>query len=109
MVGARPVTNVPLQTLFLLNSGFVQTESRRLARALLADEGQTNADRIRGLTWQLFSRPATTAEMEEAWEILDRLEADFQKVKPKVADPRLDAWARYIQALLGSAEFLYRG
>ena len=109
VVGARPVTNVPLQTLFLLNSGFVQTESRRLARALLADEGQTNADRIRGLTWQLFSRPATTAEMEEAWEILDRLEADFQKVKPKVADPRLDAWARYIQALLGSAEFLYRG
>jgi mono/diheme cytochrome c family protein len=109
VVGARTTTNVPLQTLFLLNSGFVQTESRRLAQVLLADERQTNADRIRALSLQLFSRPATAAEIEEAWEILDRLEADFGSVKPKVADPRLEAWARYIQALLVSAEFLYRG
>jgi len=109
VVGARTITNVPLQTLFLLNSGFVQTESRRLAQSLLADDRQTNADRIRGLSLQLFSRPATAAEIEEAWEILDRLEVDFGSVRPKVADPRLEAWARYIQALLGSAEFLYRG
>ena len=109
VVGARTTTNVPLQTLFLLNSGFVQTESRRLARALLADQSRTNADRIRELSLQLFSRPAHPEEIEEAWEILDRLETDFQNVNPQVADPRLEAWARYIQALLGSAEFLYRG
>ena len=109
VVGARTTTNVPLQTLFLLNSGFVQTESRRLARALLADQSRTNADRIRELSLQLFSRPAHPEEIEEAWEILDRLETDFQNVNPQVANPRLEAWARYIQALLGSAEFLYRG
>ena len=109
VVGARTTTNVPLQTLFLLNSGFLQAESRRLAQSLLADASQTNAERIRHLHLQLFSRPARPAEVEEAWEILDRLEGDFRELKPKVADPRVEAWARYIQALLGSAEFLYRG
>ncbi|RPI76337.1 MAG: DUF1553 domain-containing protein [Planctomycetaceae bacterium] len=108
VVGARTPTTVPLQSLFLLNSPFIKVESRRLAERLLSDPEKSNAGRVRTLYLLAYGRPAEMAEIEQAWQILEELEADFRSLQPAPATPRVEAWARYIQAILGSAEFLYR-
>jgi hypothetical protein len=60
----RTVTTVPLQQLFVLNSEFMSAQARALAARLLKDPQKSNADRIRRAYLLLYSRPATTTELQ---------------------------------------------
>ena len=110
VVGTRMPTTVPTQTLYLMNSAFMKEESRRLAERLLEDGSLDDAGRVSTLDYgcaesparenATFSRPASSCP-------------DFEAGLSKDAEPcpspdRLEAWARYCQAIFASSEFLYR-
>ncbi len=60
----RPETLVPQQTLFALNSEFIQQRAAKLATLLLATPLDDNRDRVQWLYRRIFSRSPTPAEIE---------------------------------------------
>lgn len=84
----RMDTNVPLQRLFFLNSGFVMQESKQLVKRL--DSVKDDNARINAAYKLLFGRPPTADEMKLGLEFL-----------------KTGTWPQYAQALFGSNEFSY--
>lgn len=107
VVGERAVTTVPSQTLYLMNNTFVQRTSEAAARRLYADK-DSDSERIRLAYVRFFGRAASDKEVQNAETFL----SDYAKIlesegKPK-SRQRSTAWVALCQALMGSAEFLYR-
>jgi mono/diheme cytochrome c family protein len=94
--GERPVTTVPLQQLFVLNSEFMVRNARALA-ARLAETKQDDAARIRRAFPLLYGRPVTPEELQ--------LGLAFLHAAP--AKDGLSHWEQYAQVLLSANEFLY--
>ncbi len=92
VVGERPVTNVPTQALFLLNSSFVRETARSAAdqfKAISADE----AAGVDELFRQALARPAT--DEERAWGL------EFLRAVPQGDEP----WTLLVQAVFASTAF----
>ncbi|HET8548537.1 MAG TPA: PSD1 and planctomycete cytochrome C domain-containing protein [Bryobacteraceae bacterium] len=83
---ARNQTNVPLQRLFLMNSGFVDKQ----AQALAARFGGDSRSRIRSLYAALFGREPRPEELKLGLEYAAS-----------------GAWPNYTRVLLSSNEFLF--
>ena len=92
LTGQRPVTAVPTQALFLMNSPVVKKHAAALA-ARLSKEGD-EAKRLDLLWLTLLNRPITGLERREA--------AEF------VRESGQNGWAELCHALLASNEFLMR-
>jgi hypothetical protein len=91
----RPVTIVPLQQLFVLNSEFMVARARSLA-AKLATEEKDDAARIRKAFVRLYGRSAEEREIQMGLAFLRSAEkADFS------------AWEQYAQVLLSANEFAF--
>ena len=90
VVGARTNHIIPVQSLFLMNSGFVMDQAQQLANRVSSTPPTQRIQRL----WQLvFSRPPTAAE---------------QKAVLTSLGPRLNegsAWPGLCQTLLMTAEF----
>jgi hypothetical protein len=88
----RPVTSVPLQQLFVLNSEFMARQSKALAARVTA-AATDDPVRIRVAFLLVFGRPPTDREV--------RLGVDF------LAAGGADAWEKYAQVLLSTNEFAF--
>ncbi|MEX2561032.1 MAG: DUF1549 and DUF1553 domain-containing protein, partial [Pirellulales bacterium] len=103
----RPVTTVPLQQLFVLNSEFMVKNAQALEARLRAGHDD-EAARIRQAYLLAFGRPATEEEVRLGLEFLGRDEpADRASAKGGPANGRMSRWARYAQTLLGANEFMF--
>ena len=97
--GARDVTTVPTQALFLMNSPFVIEHARRAAQQLVEEEtGQE--ERARRVFLATVSRQPSEVELKRTAEYVSDLVEDGWT--------ELDAWADVYHAQFSSAEFLYR-
>ena len=85
----RPLTTVPQQALFLMNSPFMQHVSEQLSQRVTKDASQP-ADRADEFVRTVFARPASDAELQQ---LVDYL----QEQSPK----------ELAQALLMTNEFLF--
>jgi hypothetical protein len=85
----RTVTVGPLQRLYFMNSKFVAAQSKTLAERVTR-EGGDDRTRIARAYEVLFGRPASEAEMKAG--------LDYLKSEP-------EPWPKYMQVLLGTAEF----
>jgi len=94
----RPVTTVPLQQLFVLNSPFMTRGAKALAARCCAVEGDDEA-RIRRGFELVFGRPATEDEMQ--------LGLEFVRQPPDAKKTRLTIWEQYAQVLLSTNEFTF--
>jgi hypothetical protein len=92
---ARPVTIVPLQQLFVLNSEFMIARARSLSAKLAAEE-KDDAARIRRAYVRVFGRSAGDREV--------RMGLAFLASAQKAA---LSAWEQYAQVLLSANEFTF--
>jgi mono/diheme cytochrome c family protein len=88
----RPVTSVPLQQLFVLNSDFMARQAKAFA-ARVRDAEPTDSARIRHAFLHAYGRPPTDREI--------RLGEDF------LAGGSADAWEKYAQVLLSGNEFAF--
>jgi hypothetical protein len=93
--GSRPVTIVPLQQLFVLNSEFMVARARSLAAKLTAEKDDTA--RIRKAFARVYGRPASERDVQMG---LAFLRAPDTKAT-------LSRWEQYAQVLLSANEFTF--
>jgi hypothetical protein len=94
VTGRRPVTNVPAQALYLMNSPFVATAASETA-ARIMDSTTDDRQRLDRAYVLLLSREPTETERERA---LHFLTADGEQSTPQT-------WSQFVHILLASTEF----
>jgi hypothetical protein len=100
--GARTPSTVPLQSLAMLNSEFVRTRARNMARRLAGAAGDDPTRLL--LAFRLtFGREPLPDERRACEKFLDSQRGVYAKEK----DPADRAWADLCQMLLASNAFLY--
>ncbi len=98
ILGERPTTTIPAQSLYLMNNPFVIRQADALAGRLLAGEG-SDTDRLTRAYQLCYSRLPSATELHNAQKFL----ADYGRNHPRRA-----TWVALSQALFASAEFSYR-
>ena len=97
----RTSTTVPLQQLFVLNSGFMNKQAQALVKRLEKDVPDGGSERIRQAYRLLFARGPSASEVTIGEEFLKEVAASSEK------NDKLSPWLQYALALLGSNEFTY--
>lgn len=102
----RPETTVPQQTLFALNSEFIQDRAVKIAEQTQgSDVGNLDA-RIASMIQRVYGRPPSASEIARAQQFLtDMSSADSAPVAG--GNIAQDRWAQLAHALLASNEFLF--
>jgi Protein of unknown function (DUF1553)/Protein of unknown function (DUF1549) len=100
----RPVSTVPLQALFWMNSDFIRDNARSLAARVLSASKQPE-DRLRQATQLAYNRPPTKDELTD----LTAYAKDYAKsVDSKdAAEKDLRVWTSVCRLLLSASEFVY--
>ena len=98
---SRSVTNVPTQSLFLMNSPFVTEQAKAAGERVCGDHSDAR-QRVEALWLHCLSRLPIDAERTMALEFVKNWQApaDDQTVAQ-------DAWSALAQSLMGSAEFRF--
>jgi hypothetical protein len=104
-IGRRDATNVPAQSLTLLNDPFVIECASRWADKLIAEKADpTSGDRIRRMFAAAFARPPTDAELAASQRYLDTIAASV----PRESLLSTQApWRDFAQSLFNLKEFIY--
>ena len=108
-IGARSVTTVPTQSLYLMNSPFLHEQSLLTARTLLETGELDDKRRISDFHLQALNRPATKQEVNRALDFIASFEGKLGRLSEASENSRLTAWARYCHSVFASNEFLFRG
>lgn len=98
----RPETNVPQQTLFALNSDFIQDRAVALASVNQVATAGSDEDRIRTFYQRAFSRLPDPDELKLALRFVQTQAETSQDGKPAT-----DPWHRLAHVLLASNEFIF--
>jgi len=105
--GKRDVTNVPAQSLALLNDPFVIRAAERWAKQLLGAKSQGDADaRARQMFEMAFARPPSAAELDQAQRYLTDL-SEQHGVEVGNLSKSLEVWRDFAQSLFNLKEFIY--
>jgi mono/diheme cytochrome c family protein len=94
----RPQTTVPQQSLFAMNSPFVQEQSRRLAAECQA-AASNDPQRIEQIYRRVFARQPTEDERKLSLQFLDAAQT--------TSTEKLSPWDRLAHVLLMTNEFLF--
>lgn len=93
----RPNTNVPQQTLFALNSRFIQDRAAALVSHKEIKSATTNTDRVRLLYQRTFSRNPEPQEVEIA----------LRYIQSQTENSKTNPWQRLAHVLLAANEFVF--
>ena len=100
----RPETTVPQQTLFALNSEFIQDRAAKIASSTKKDPDQAKPERIAELFRKILGRAPKADEEQLALRFID--ESNKTVIEGQTADPE-KGWAQLAHALLASNEFTF--
>jgi hypothetical protein len=102
----RSRSTVPLQALFLMNNPFVQEQSARFARRLIASSAEP-MPRIE-LAYQLaWSRPPTSDEVDRGLRFLRKCSTALETARIPDVSREMEAWTSLAKVMLTANEFLY--
>ena len=103
----RDTTNVPAQSLALLNDPFVIDLARAWAAAVIQrDANVTSAQRVKSMFAEAFAREPSPAELAKALAYLADLARDASVPDAKIGtDERV--WQDFAQSLFNLKEFIY--
>ncbi|PIA81645.1 hypothetical protein BFR04_12945 [Gaetbulibacter sp. 4G1] len=104
--GKRDVTNVPSQSLILMNDPFVIEQAEIMAQKLLKEESLSFGQKIEWIYMRAFSRKPTEDEIANASKFVKQLE-DMKKGNNNNADFDLEIWKEYCHSIFNLKEFLY--
>lgn len=104
--GARSVTTVPTQALYLMNSPFYHQQAKLLAARAIEHTSEPQA-RIEWLMEQVLGRDARQDDRARGSKFVSNFTAELVKTGTPLPEANHEAWARYCHALLASNEFLY--
>ena len=107
VTGDRETTNVPSQSLYLMNNAQVIALSDAFARRVY-DSAKDNPTRVVNAYWLAFGRPPTAQEAQATRTFFSEYSQDAAKAKhAKSGDISMYAWSAFCQALMASAEFRF--
>jgi len=101
ITGARQSSNVPTQSLFMMNSPFVRRQANKLAERLLARDAQSETDRMHRLFFAAYGRPGSPGEIRRGVEYIAGSGGESKTDSQDAA-----AWTQLCHAVLMSTEFL---
>jgi len=107
LVGSRPVTTVPTQALYFMNSEFVVEQSDSLAEGLIAKHDLDDVARIDLAYRTILARSPKSREVERARAFIQQSAEQLVQLDGKTHEARQRALSSFCQALFGSAEFRY--
>jgi hypothetical protein len=105
--GQRDVTTVATQALFLLNDPMIQQHSRHAAAALV-ESAKSDRERAVKAYERALSRPPDAKELDRALSYVHQAREEASGDDAGGGDADVEAWTRFYQALMASAEFRYR-
>jgi hypothetical protein len=101
-VGRRNVTNVPAQSLTMMNDPFVREQAGVWAAKLLNElPAAEQSTRIAALFEAAYCRPPSADELRFSAETLDELRAQM------TGEPESALWAEFCHALFAANDFIY--
>lgn len=104
--GRRLTTNVPAQSLTLMNDPFVLQQAELWAKNVLAMDYSSDTERIQALYMKAYSRNATTEEVQNGLEFLKLQAATY--AEQELGDQEdLKLWADYCHTLFNLKEFIH--
>ncbi len=95
--GARDVTTVPTQALFMMNDPSVIQAAGKLAEQLLEATDLQDEDRVRFAYRAVVSREPSADELKVALDFINEVKQESDSI----------AWTGFCQSLFGSSEFRY--
>ncbi len=100
--GNRNVTNVPAQSLTLLNDPFVQEQAEKWAKKLSV-ETTGDREKVNQIYLRAFNREPTETELEEGLEFIN------EQREIHVADSMIEqkSWTDYCHTIFNMKEFIY--
>jgi len=107
VTGDRENTNVPAQSLYLLNNAQVQSHSDAFAKRVY-ESSKDQMIRIANAYWLAFGRAPTQYEVQATRTFFSEYAQDVEKVRGKQKSGEglsPYAWSAFCQALMASAEF----
>ncbi len=104
--GRRTVTNVPSQSLMLLNDPFVVKEAEEMAKKLLSEKIPQPAERIQWIYQRSLARNATKEEIADAAAFMSQLKNTYA-AKGIKGNIELTIWKDYIHSVFNFKEFIY--
>jgi hypothetical protein len=105
--GARDVTTVAPQALFMMNSNLVLEQTKHLAKRLLQDPKWNDAERVRQLYEQVYGRPPTERETARALAYIRNYEGSLAVARINARECQLRSWQSLCHVILESNEFMY--
>ena len=103
--GKRDVTNVPSQSLIIMNDPFVAQQAAIMAKKLLA-KGLSFEQKVTWLYLRAFSRAPNANELEKAKEFMAMLQ-QFETSKEMYGDKEFELWKQYCHSIFNLKEFIY--
>ncbi|MCF7567461.1 DUF1553 domain-containing protein [Sabulilitoribacter arenilitoris] len=104
--GKRDVTNVPSQSLILMNDPFVIEQAEVMARKLLEEKDLAFNERIKWIYMRTFSRNPSEEEIVNASKFIKEIE-NMKKSENIDAKIELEIWKEYCHSVFNLKEFLY--
>ena len=104
--GQRGVTNVPAQSLALLNDPFVVEQAGLWANRILQDKQRSTEDRIHSIHHTAFSRPATDREIDRSKRMLSALAQEHQLDEKETAINE-QIWKDFCHMMFNRKEFIF--
>lgn len=104
--GKRDVTNVPSQSLIIMNDPFVALQAETMAKKLLAVKELTFEEQISWIYMRAFSRKATSEELEKAEEFMTMLK-NMQTSTELESEKEVALWKQYCHSIFNLKEFMY--
>ncbi len=102
--GERDVTNVPVQSLTMLNSPFVILEAEKWAEKLTRRRDETPAERVEAMFEKALGRRPSAEERDRAQTYVAMLAREHSAEDPLASKP---VWRDFAQTLFNLKEFLY--
>jgi len=105
--GKRNVTNVPSQSLIIMNDPFVAKQAELMAQQLLAEENLSFKNKVNWIYMKTFSRTATADEITKAKTFITMLKNMKEQKIGNGLDKETMAWATYCHSIFNLKEFIY--
>ncbi len=102
--GKRNVTNVPAQSLMLMNDPLVLEQAKRMAQRLVDQTELDTRERIQQIYLWAFARPAREEEVAKA---IAFLEQQAQEHKAEDISTSVAVWKDYCHTIFNMKEFIY--
>jgi hypothetical protein len=107
-IGKRTVSNVPAQSLIMMNDILVSFQARMWANALMARHPDSIDARIKAGYLDAFGRVPAAAELNQITVFIHQQAAGYDLEETAIL-PHKDLWKDFCHILFMSKEFIYIG